>query len=231
MLHNEFTHIGVGIAYSSTGRAYYTQVFIGYPRGLAKPGVFTDVSPGAPFYTEIAWMLDSGLSTGASTPAGRAYQPKNSVSREAMAAFLYRLKTPKGASAPVGYKIPTSSPFADVATSHKFYKEIAWMSASGTSTGTARGSGKPYYDPKATVSREAMAAFLSRIEQDSGYQVPTTSHFTDVSRSHKFYKQISWMYDSGLSTGVKQPSGKPKYQPNAGVSREAMAAFIYRLEH
>lgn len=231
MLKAEFTHIGVGVAYSSRGKPYYTQVFVQYKNGLAKPGVFTDVSPGAPFYKEIAWMLESGLSTGVATPAGKAYQPKNMVSREAMAAFLYRLKTPKGQSAPAGYKVPASSPFADVPRGHKFYKEIAWMSESGISTGTAQGSGKPKYDPKTAVSREAMAAFLFRMEQESAYRAPSVSRFADVRTNHKFYRQISWMYDTGLSTGVKQPAGKPKYQPGAGVSREAMAAFIYRLEH
>lgn len=231
MLHESFTHIGVGVAYSASGRAYYTQVFARYPKGLSAPGVFTDVNPGAPFYKEIAWMMESGLSTGYATPAGKAYKPKESVSREAMAAFLYRLKTPKGASKPAGYTIPRTSPFSDVSTKHKFYKEIAWMYASGISTGTAQSAGKPKYDPKSAVSREAMAAFLSRMEQDLDYRAPGNSRFADVGTKHKFYRQISWMYDVGLSTGVKQPSGKPKYQPRGSVTREAMAAFIYRLEH
>ena len=231
MMKAEFTHIGVGIAYSSSGRAYYTQVFAGYPHGLSTPGVFTDVAPGAKFAKEIEWMLSSGLSTGVATPAGRAYRPKASVSREAMAAFLYRLETPSGASKPAGYTIPKSSPFADVPTNHKFFKEIAWMSWSGVSTGIARPSGKPGYAPKAAVSREAMAAFIARLQGDRSYSAPNTSPFADVNRGHKFYKQIAWMYDSKLSTGVKQPRGKPLYQPGANVSREAMAAFIYRLEH
>jgi hypothetical protein len=54
------------------------------------------------------------------------------------------------------------------------------------------------------------------------------SPFADVRPSDKFYAQIAWMFDSGLSTGIKQDSGKPAYAPKSSVTREAMAAFLYR---
>lgn len=38
------------------------------------------------------------------------------------------------------------------------------------------------------------------------------------------------MGTEGLSTGIKQHSGRPHYAPKAEVSREAMAAFLFRLE-
>ncbi len=231
ILHREFTHIGVGIAYSSTGRAYYTQVFVGYPRGLAEPGVFTDVSPGAPFYKEITWMQKSGLSKGTATPAGPVYHPKSSVSRAAMAAFLFRLKTPKGSNVPAGYTVPPRSPFADVSTAHPFYKEIAWMSTSGISKGYAQRAGNPRYNPQAAVSRAAMAAFLFRMERDKKYKLPPSPRFSDVRANHVYYREISWMFDSKVSSGINQASGKPKYEPNSKVSRQAMAAFLYRLKH
>lgn len=231
IIQEQYTHIGVGVAYSAGGVAYYTQVFAAYPGGLAAPGVFVDVNPGAPFYKEITWMFEAGLSNGSAVPSGRAYLPKSSVSREAMAAFLYRLNTPAGATKPAGYTVPSVSPFADVPTNHKFYKEIAWMGASGISTGNAQPRGKPTYDPRGAVSREAMAAFIARMEGTNGYKAPPTSRFQDVAPRDKFYTQISWMYDSGLSTGTRQPGALPKYEPRQSVSREAMAAFIYRLRH
>ncbi|MHA3723838.1 CAP and S-layer homology domain-containing protein [Leucobacter sp. HY1910] len=226
-----FTHVGTGLAYSVNGVPYYTQVFGAYPDGLSAPGVFADVSPGDKFYREIAWMKSSGLSTGTSTPAGPVYQPKASVSREAMAAFLYRLNTPKGQTAPAGYVMPKTSPFADVAPGDKFYREIAWMHSAGISTGTKQAGKKPAYAPKGAVSREAMAAFLARMERTPGYTAPKQSRFADVTPRHKFYPQISWMYDTGLSTGTKQPAGLPRYEPSQQVTREAMAAFLYRLKN
>jgi hypothetical protein len=140
-----------------------------------------------------------------------------------MAAFLYRLNAPKG------YKAPKTSPFSDVKPGQKFYKEISWMYQQKLSTGVKQKKGKPKYLPKSSVTREAMAAFIYRLE-DAKYTAPGASFFSDVSRGDKFYREISWMYADGLSTGVKQPSGKPAYQPKVKVTREAMAAFLYRLK-
>ncbi|WP_449282919.1 S-layer homology domain-containing protein, partial [Leucobacter sp.] len=72
---------------------------------------------------------------------------------------------------------------------------------------------------------------MFRMQAPKGYKAPKTSPFSDVKPGQKFYKEITWMYKSGLSTGVKQKSGKPKYMPKSSVTREAMAAFIYRLKH
>ncbi len=191
---------------------------------------FVDVPKNHKFAEEIGWMASTGLSTGVSQGGKKYYQPSNKVTREAMAAFLYRLNTPKNASAPDGYKVPAVSPFADVSKNHKFYKEIAWMHQSGLSTGIRQVSGKPNYAPKDGVSREAMAAFMFRMDDTKSYQAPKSSPFADVQPGHKFYTQIVWMYDSKLSTGVRQPVGKPQYQDKAQVSREAMAAFLYRSQ-
>lgn len=232
-----FTNIGVGVAYALNGAPYYTQVFTGHSGVVPKPPSgnttipFIDMAIGSPFLKEITWMYASGLSTGVTVNGGKAYQPKASVSREAMAAFLYRVSTPKGAKAPAGFVVPKSSPFADVPTSHKFFKEIAWMRWSGISNGVAQPAGKPKYAPKAAVSREAMAAFMYRLENGRGGLSPAKVQFGDVNRNHKFFTEIVWMYDRGLSTGVKQGQALPHYQPQVSVSREAMAAFLYRLKH
>ena len=185
---------------------------------------FTDIAQGDKFYKEIAWMYQSGLTTGVKVGDHREYQPKNSVSREAMAAFLFRMD-PESKT----YVAPKTSPFADVPTSHQFYREIAWMYDQKISTGVKQPSGKPKYDAKTQVSREAMAAFLFRLD-DRGYTTPQTSRFSDIAPGDKFYREMSWMYDANISTGVKQPSGKPAYQPKSSVTREAMAAFLYRID-
>lgn len=169
-------------------------------------------------------MGTSGLSTGFRTNDGRGaiYQPSISISREAMAAFLYRLKKAK-------FTPPATSPFADVNPADSFYREITWMHAMGYSTGTRQPSGKPLYSPKSPVSRSAMAAFLYRF-QGAKYTAPAASPFADMKPGDKFYREITWMYAVKYSTGNKQPWGKPKYLPWDNVSRGAMAAFIYRME-
>ena len=190
-----------------------------------KPLPFTDVKAGAKFFTEIDWMYQNGLTTGVKQADGTvAYQPKAGVSREAMAAFLYRLEgSPK-------FSAPKTSPFADLKPSDKFYKEITWLASKGITTGVKQASGKPKFLPKERISREAMAAFMYRFAGSPKHTVPSTSAFADLKKSDKFFAEIHWMKTAGITTGVQQPSGKPAFQPKSSVTREAMAAFIYRLK-
>ncbi|WP_193786991.1 S-layer homology domain-containing protein, partial [Leucobacter celer] len=108
------------------------------------------------------------------------------------------------------------------------------MAERGLSTGIKKtdATGKVYYDyePKTQVSREAMAAFLYRMEAPKGYVAPRVSPFVDVKPGDKFYTQIAWMYEEGLSTGIEQASGKPAFAPRSKISREAMAAFMFRKD-
>jgi hypothetical protein len=191
-----------------------------------KPTVtFTDVKKGQKFYTEIAWMAAEGISTGVKQANGTyQYQPKNNVTREAMAAFLYRQYGDKN------FKAPSKSPFTDVKPGDKFYQEIAWMASEGISTGVKQANGTVKFQPKSGITREAMAAFMYRIDEGKKPAVPAVSPFADVQKGDKFYREIAWMSQSGLSTGIKQPSGKPVYAAKSNVTREAMAAFLYRAE-
>ncbi|MHA3684239.1 S-layer homology domain-containing protein [Leucobacter sp. HY1908] len=179
------------------------------------------------FYKEVMWMLETGISTGTKVDVGWSvwynYHPKQNVTREAMAAFLYRM------SDRTGYKAPKKQLFPDVKPNHKFYKQIQWMGATGISTGTKR-NGKSYYEPSKSVTRDAMAAFLYRMSDRSGYVPPTKQAFPDVKPGHKFYTQIQWMSKAGISTGTKR-NGKYYYDPSTAVSREAMAAFLYRFNN
>lgn len=121
-----------------------------------------------------------------------------------------------------------NSAFPDVPPGSKFYTEIEWMAATGLSTGIKTSDGRTVYSPKGAVTREAMAAFLYRLE-GANYKAPAKSPFADMKPGDKFYREITWMYAKGYSTGIKQGSQRI-YAPKSQVSREAMAAFIYRLQ-
>ncbi len=52
---------------------------------------FRDVAVNQQFYKEMAWLADSGISTGWANPDGtKSFQPMTPINRDAMAAFLYR---------------------------------------------------------------------------------------------------------------------------------------------
>ncbi|QIM17694.1 hypothetical protein G7066_01395 [Leucobacter coleopterorum] len=185
--------------------------------------VFADTPLSHKFYKEIDWMECMKYSTGWRQPVGKPlYKPQDNLSREAMAAFIFRMEADKT------YKAPKVSPFADVKPGDPFYREIAWMHESKTSTGWAETTGKPTFRPKDKLSREAMAAFIYRLEAPKGYRAPKVSPMADMKPGMKFYTEVSWMYDEGLSTGNRVGDTK-EYWPKDKLSRQAMAAFIYRL--
>ncbi len=55
---------------------------------------------------------------------------------------------------------------------------------------------------------------------------PATVEFTDVGPGDDFFNEITWMAETGLSTGY-EPG--PQYRPTISITRQAMSAFIYRI--
>ena len=112
---------------------------------------FSDVDPSFPFYKEIVWMKQQGITTG--YPDG-TFRPHDPVNRDAMAAFFYRYD---GRPA---YSAPAVSPFADVSQDNMFYREISWLASQKVTTGWPDGT----YRPWEPIHRDAMAAFIYRYD-------------------------------------------------------------------
>ncbi|MDK1359166.1 S-layer homology domain-containing protein [Arthrobacter sp. zg-Y1219] len=228
MLDSRETHAGIGYVVPTSGpyKGWHLVVsnLAGYPK-TAKPAVvspFADLVGGQQFLADMNWMYNKGISTGWAEGNGtRTYRPLQSISREAMAAFMYRLK---GSPA---YTPPKKSPFVDVSTSNPYYKEISWLAAKKISTGWKQKNGV-VFRPHDPVSRDAMAAFLYRLAGSPKYTAPKKSPFVDVATSNQFYTQISWLAASGVSTGWGMGNGKAEYRPGGKVARDAMAAFMKR---
>ena len=174
---------------------------------------FSDVGVTHPFFADIEWMADSGISEGYENGT---YRPSAAVTRQAMSAFMYRL-----AGEPP-FSPPGSPSFSDVGLSHPFFADIEWMADSGISEGYENGT----YRPSAAVTRQAMSAFMYRLAGEPAKPTPSGPSFTDVSFAHPFSGEIEWMAEAGISTGY-QPG--PTYRPSAAVSRQAMSAFMRRM--
>lgn len=173
---------------------------------------FIDVPPPNPFFDEIGWLETEGITTGF---PDLTFRPVQSVSRQATVAFLHRL-----AGAPAG---PFPDPgFDDVSGGHPFYAEISWAAAGGVVNGYDDGT----FRPGTAVSRQAMAAFLHRAYDGDEDPTPSDPGFDDVSPSHPFFTQIAWLAGAGIAQGY--PDGG--FHPSAAISRQAMAAFLYRAE-
>lgn len=191
---------------------------------------FVDVAPGRVFHDEISWLANEGISTGWDVGGGAfEFRPMSSTARDAMAAFLYRL-----AGSP-SYTPPPVSVFTDVPTDYPYYLQISWLASTGVSTGWSVGGGMFEFRPQAAVARDSMAAFMYRfaktvLKRDvTSFVTPSMSPFTDVPMDYPFYVEITWLASTGVTTGWNASDGTAKYRPLDEVTRDAMAAFMYRL--
>ncbi|CAN7492834.1 S-layer homology domain-containing protein [Arthrobacter sp. LjRoot14] len=187
-----------------------------YPQDRQGSLTFQDVPAGIQFAREIGWLAASGVSTG--WPDG-TFRPVSAVNRDAMAAFMYRL-----AGKP-NFTPPATSPFADVAPSNQFFKEITWLAGKGISTGWAEPNGTKTYRPLQAVNRDAMAAFMFRLAGSPPQTSGTAKTFRDVPDGTQFRGEISWLASAGVSTGWDDGT----FRPVQAVNRDAMAAFMYRF--
>lgn len=208
MLNNSLTHIGVGFAYdSSSDCGYGVQNFGRYAQQ------FFDVPRSHPHYSDINWLANSGITTGY---ASGNFHPRTTVLRETFAAFLYRQAGSPAVS------LPSRSPFSDVSANAPFYKEIVWLSRSGVTTGYEDGT----FRPKKQVSREEMAAFLYRSAGRPPVSPTSATRFSDMNSNSRFLREISWMYNEGITTGF----GDNTFRPTATVTRDTAAAFLRRSD-
>jgi len=179
---------------------------------------FTDVMPTQWFFGPVCWLTDNNLTNG-SNPAGTTFSPNDSVTRGQMAAFMYRAV---GSPTVV---LPTASPYADVATTNGFYKEIVWLKQQKLTNGS-NPSGT-MFSSDAAVTRGQMAAFMYRLANSPSANLPAISPFSDVATTNGFYKEIVWLQQEKITTGTN-PAGTI-FSPNDAVTRGQVAAFLQRL--
>ncbi|MCC5952672.1 MAG: PD40 domain-containing protein, partial [Acidimicrobiia bacterium] len=82
------------------------------------------------------------------------------------------------------------------------------------------------FRPTNPISRQAMAAFLTRYAADDEPDAcEGDGPFTDVPATHPFCAEITWMVDQGITTGFDDNT----FRPTSPISRQAAAAFLWRL--
>jgi hypothetical protein len=197
-----------------------------YAEAGPEPISFVDVAKGDQFFTEISWLARAGISTGWVNPDGaREFRPVTPIARDAMAAFLYRLQGSPDV------ELPEASPFTDVDPSNPFYEEIVWLAQEEISSGWVQADGTAQFRPYQPIARDAMAAFLHRLDGSPDVDAPAVSPFTDVAPSDAFYAEITWLAQRGIATGWQGNDGTAVFQPLNPVNRDAMAAFLHRYVH
>ncbi|MFW7414456.1 family 43 glycosylhydrolase [Demequina sp. SO4-18] len=188
----------------------------------AAPVEFVDVA-GSEHAAGIAWLAAEGISTGWETETGTEFRPFASITRDAMAAFLYRY-----AGSPE-VTLPDESPFVDADASLEHYEAIVWLAEEGISEGWDTGAGQEFR-PFEPITRDAMAAFLYRMAGEPTFFAPVVSPFEDITTQNTdFYREITWLQSTGVTEGWAVDGGY-EFRPFNETTRDAMATFLYRFD-
>ncbi len=175
--------------------------------------VFDDVGPTTPFAADIEWLAAEGI-TDASADR---FRPDGPVTRQAMAVFLHKFAN-DGATA----QGCAEDAYGDVPADSAYCGSITWLADAGITSGTASGG----FAPLAPVTRQAMAAFLYKLDH-AGAAPPTCTvqPYSDVPITSPFCGSIDWLWTEGVTTGTLGG----KFAPSGTVTRGMMAAFLHRF--
>ncbi len=112
-----------------------------------------------------------------------------------------------------------AGPFWDVSPLDRFCPEITWAKDQSLVQGFSDGR----FGTIQPLSRQAVARVLRAFAEGTGGG--GVSPYTDVPPSHPFHNDIVWLTTSGIATGFADYT----YRPNAPVTRQALASFLYKL--
>ena len=112
---------------------------------------------------------------------------------------------------------PDEEPFTDVADSAWFADAVQYVYENGVMNGISATS----FGPDMTTNRAMIVTILHRLE---GEPTAEASDFTDVADGMYYADAIDWAAANGIVNGVSET----RFAPNDPITREQMAAILYR---
>ena len=109
-------------------------------------------------------------------------------------------------------------PFTDVRESDWFYEDVAFAYENGLFAGTSDTT----FSPNASMTRAMLVTVLYRLEGQPA--VNGRSGFSDVQYNGYYEDAVTWAADNGIVNGTSTTT----FSPNVNVTREQMAAILYR---
>ena len=112
---------------------------------------------------------------------------------------------------------PSETKFNDVSANDWFASAVDYV----TDKGMMNGTGTNTFGPKANTTRGMVVTVLYRLENE-----PSTAaaSFTDVASGAYYANAVAWANANGIVSGY----GNGKFGPNDKVTREQLAAILYR---
>ena len=114
-------------------------------------------------------------------------------------------------------EISEDLPFTDVAAGAWYADAVQFVYENGLMAGITATT----FGPNVTTSRAMLATILYRLEGEPNV---TAASFTDVESGMYYTDAVAWASSKGIVTGY----GDGTFLPNKAISREEMAAMLYR---
>lgn len=111
-----------------------------------------------------------------------------------------------------------ANPFVDVAEDAWYYDAVQYVNENGLMDGTSPN----LFSPNVTTTRGMIVTILYRLE--GAPDVTGTNIFTDVDEDAWFADAVLWANTNGIVSGY----GNGLFGPNNTITREQMAAVLYR---
>ena len=112
---------------------------------------------------------------------------------------------------------PSETKFNDVSANDWFASAVDYVTGKGMMNGTADNT----FSPKANTTRGMVVTVLYRLENQPSTSVAS---FTDVASGAYYANAVAWANANGIVSGY----GSGKFGPNDKVTREQLAAILYR---
>ena len=113
------------------------------------------------------------------------------------------------------------SKFVDADASAWYHDGVHWALDKGVMNGVS----PKYFNPNGDTSRAMVVTMLWRMEGSPAYV--GMSEFTDVENTDWYGQAVRWASAEGIVEGYTQ-SGNKVFNPNGAVTREQLAAILYR---
>lgn len=171
---------------------------------------FTDVSKNDGCYDAVDYLYSKGIMNGTSSTK---FSPNGELTRAMVVTILYR--------AQVEPAVHTSSSFKDVAAGCYYTEAVEWAAANNIVKGFTDGT----FKPDKSVTREQLAAFLSRFAQYNDAKIIEADGqlSTDAVVSGWARKNVEWAVAEGILTSVQARNAVQ----NATRAEVAMAIYTY----
>ena len=112
---------------------------------------------------------------------------------------------------------PSGEPFTDVSNRDWFYDAVEYV----YETGMMNGASSNLFEPNGITTRAMIVTILHRLE---GEPSVSASRFTDVAPNMYYADAVGWAQKNGIVNGTSTTA----FSPNDPITREQMAAILYR---